>query len=136
MALAQSPVLQRTSGKTPETMNAERTCFPTLVRPRASRRLCTGLVIQLIRGSRRIYTIIRPGKHNGRTKRQAYSFVVGVHKDDFEILVNAILVYPVRVQDSQVSTTSSNTFLGGTPETALGLQVVNTLTDRLAVGGT
>lgn len=70
------------------------------------------------------------------TRIPANSFVVGVHKDDFEILVNAILVYPVRVQDSQVSTTSSNTFLGGTPETALGLQVVNTLTDRLAVGGT
>jgi hypothetical protein len=30
------------------------TCFPTLVRPRASRLLCTGLAIQLIRASRRI----------------------------------------------------------------------------------
>lgn len=30
------------------------TCFPTEVRPRASRRLWTGLVIQLILGSRRI----------------------------------------------------------------------------------
>ena len=30
------------------------TCFPMLVSPRASRRLCTGLTIQLIRGSRRI----------------------------------------------------------------------------------
>ena len=32
------------------------TCLPTEVRPRASRRLCTGFVIQLILGSRRIYT--------------------------------------------------------------------------------
>ena len=30
------------------------TCLPTEVRPRASRRLCTGFVIQLILGSRRI----------------------------------------------------------------------------------
>lgn len=66
----------------------------------------------------------------------ANSFVVGIHKDDFEVLVNAVLVYPVRVQDSQVSATPSNTFLGSTPKTALGLQVVDTLADRLAVGGT
>ena len=31
------------------------TCLPTEVRPRASRRLWTGLVIQLILASRRIY---------------------------------------------------------------------------------
>lgn len=51
----------------------------------------------------------------------ANSFVVGIHKDNFEILVNTILVHPVRVQDSQVSTTPSNTFLSGTPQAALRL---------------
>jgi len=64
------------------------------------------------------------------------SFVVRIHKDNFVVLVNTVLVHPVRVQDSQVSTASSNTFLGGTPETALGLQVVDTLADRFAVGST
>jgi len=69
-------------------------------------------------------------------KPYAYSFVARVHKDNLIILVNTVLVDPVRVQDSQVSTTPSNTFLGGTPETALELQVVDTLTNGLAVGST
>lgn len=37
------------------TLHLFRTCLPMLVSPRASRRLWTGFVIQLILGSRRIY---------------------------------------------------------------------------------
>jgi hypothetical protein len=37
-----------------KSLRATRTCLPMLVRPRASRRLWTGLTIQLILGSRRI----------------------------------------------------------------------------------
>jgi len=62
--------------------------------------------------------------------------VARIHKDNLIIFVNTVLVDPVRVQDSQVSTAPSNTFLGGTPETALELQVVDTLTNGLAVGST
>jgi hypothetical protein len=61
--------------------------------------------------------------------------VARIHKDNLEILVNTILIHPVRVQDSQVSATPSDTLLSGTPETALKLHV-DTLTDRLAVGCT
>jgi hypothetical protein len=62
--------------------------------------------------------------------------VARIHEDNLEILVNTVLIHPVRIQDSQVSTAPSNTFLGGTPETALRLQVVDTLADRLAVSST
>jgi hypothetical protein len=135
MALAQSPVLRQTSAKKLVNTSDGQTCFPTLVRPRASRRLCTGLVIQLMRGSRRTYIIICHRNHN-RCWKQTYSFVARIHKNNLEILVNTVLVHPVRVQDPQISAAPSNAFLRGTPETALGFQVVDTLTDRLAVGGT
>lgn len=36
-----------------------------------------------------------------------------VQKNDLEVLVDRVLVDPVRVQDSQVSSTTANTFLGG-----------------------
>ena len=56
VALAQSTVLcKRLRNNRSETSRKILTCLPTLVRPRDSRCLWTGLVIQLILASRRIY---------------------------------------------------------------------------------
>ena len=56
MALAQSTILddRKIELQTFTKVVLPQTCFPMLVSPRASRRLCTGLAIQLILGSRRI----------------------------------------------------------------------------------
>jgi hypothetical protein len=62
--------------------------------------------------------------------------VIGVNEDDLVIFVDTILIDPVRVQYSQVATTSTNTLLCDTPQSSLGLEVVHTLTDGFAVGGT
>ena len=60
----------------------------------------------------------------------------GVNKDDLVVLVNTVLVDPVRVKDTQVAASATNTLLGGAPQAPLGLQLVDTLADGLAVGGT
>lgn len=62
--------------------------------------------------------------------------VAGVNKDNLEVLVCAVLVDPVAVQDTQVGASSSNTLLSGRSERSLVLELVNTLVGRLAVGGT
>ena len=62
--------------------------------------------------------------------------MVGVDKDNLVVLVNTILVDPVRVQDAEVAAPPADTLLSNTLETALGLEVVDTLADGLAVGGT
>lgn len=56
MTFAQATILWSVSTKIPsEFMYDVRTCFPMLVSPRASLRLWTGLTIQFILGSRRIW---------------------------------------------------------------------------------
>ena len=70
-----------------------------LVSPRASRRLCTGLTIQLIRGSRRIWNINIQGKSYTSTQ-ETHRFVVGINQDDLVVFVYTILIYPVRIEDS------------------------------------
>ena len=65
-----------------------------------------------------------------------HSFVVGVDKNDLVVLVDAVLVDPVGVEDTEVTTPPADTFLRDTPQTTLRLELGNTLTDRLAVGGT
>jgi len=62
--------------------------------------------------------------------------VLGVNEDDLKVLVSSILVDPVRVQHSQVGTSSSNTLLGSGAERPLVLELVDTLVGRLSVGGT
>jgi hypothetical protein len=62
--------------------------------------------------------------------------VVGINKDNLEVLVGSILVNPVGVQDAQVSALAANTLLSGGLERALVLEVVNTLVDGLTEGGT
>jgi len=66
----------------------------------------------------------------------ANSFVVGIDQDNFVILVNTVLVHPIRVQDSQITTTFSHPLLCSTPKTSLELQVIDTLTNRFTVGST
>jgi len=63
-------------------------------------------------------------------------FVVGINEDDLVVLVNTILVNPVRVQHPQISTSLANTLLRCAPETTLEFQMVNTLANGFAVGGT
>lgn len=109
------------------------TCLPTLVRPRASLLLCTGLTIQLILGSRRICaSLLAVTEERGMT----HSFVVRIHQDDFVILVDSVLVYPIRVEDSQVPASPSHSLLCNTPVTALWFEVIYTLANRFAVGST
>jgi len=57
-------------------------------------------------------------------------------EDDLVVLVHSVLVDPVRVQDPQVGTSTTDTLLGGGLETSLELEVVDTLPDGLTVGGT
>ena len=59
-------------------------------------------------------------------------FVIGVNEDDFVVFVYTILIHPVRVQNSQVTTSLSYTLLGCAPQSTLELEVVYTLADRLS----
>ena len=59
-----------------------------------------------------------------------------VDQNDFVVLVYTVLVDPIRAQDAQVTTPTTNTLLCKSAVAALGLEVVNTLADGLAVGGT
>ena len=65
-----------------------------------------------------------------------YSLVVGVNEDNLVVLVDTVLVDPVRVEDTKVAASLADTLLRNTLETSLRLQVVDTLTDGLAVGST
>lgn len=62
--------------------------------------------------------------------------VRGVDEDDFEVLVGRVLVNPVRVQHSQVTASSADSFFSGRAERSLVLQVVDTLVGGLTVSGT
>ena len=62
--------------------------------------------------------------------------MTGVNEDDLVIFVYTILVNPIRVQHSQVTTTPANTFFRNASQSSLGLEVVHTLSHGFAVGGT
>jgi len=66
----------------------------------------------------------------------ANGFVIGIDEDDLVIFVDTVLVNPVRVQDSQVTTTSANALFRNAPQSSLGLEVVHTLMDGFTIGGT
>ena len=66
----------------------------------------------------------------------ADGLVLGVNEDDLEVLVGGVLVDPVRVQDTEVTASLADTLLRNALKTSLRLQVVHTLADGLAVGGT
>jgi len=59
--------------------------------------------------------------------------VVRVHQDDLKVLKGGILVHPVRVQHTHVTSEASDTVLGNRAQVALELQVVDTSVDRFAV---
>ena len=65
-----------------------------------------------------------------------HSLVVGVDENDLVVLVDTVLVDPVRVQDTEVTASLADTLLRNALKTSLRLQVVDTLADGLAVGGT
>ena len=60
--------------------------------------------------------------------------MAGVDKDDLVVLVDTILIDPVGVKNTQVATPPANTLLRDTPQTTLGLELGDTLTNGLAVG--
>jgi hypothetical protein len=77
-------------------------------------------------------------KPRGKTREpsKTHSLVIGVNEDDLVIFVDTVLVNPVRVQYSQVTTTPAHTFFRNTPQSSLGLEVVHTLMDGFTIGGT
>ncbi len=97
IALAQSTILDdwKIELQTFTRVVSPRTCFPMLVSPRASRRLCTGLAIQLILGSRRICYKLSLGSQ--RIPVTAYGFMTRIHQDDLVVFVDAVLIDPIRV---------------------------------------
>lgn len=62
--------------------------------------------------------------------------VLRVHSDDFKVLVHTVLVDPVGVEDTQVAALATHTLLGSSTQRTLVLEVVDTLTNRLAVRST
>lgn len=59
-----------------------------------------------------------------------------VNKDDLEVLVGGVLVDPVRVQDTQVWSSSADSLLSGDSQRSLVLQLLNTLVGWLTVSST
>ena len=62
----------------------------------------------------------------------ADGLVLGVDKDNLEVLVGRVLVDPVGVQDTQVGATAANTLLSGSTKSTLVLELVDTLVGGLA----
>lgn len=71
---------------------------------------------------------------NENDARRAHRLMIGVHKDDFVVFVNAILIYPIRVQNPQISATPAYALFRRAPETALELEVVDTMANRFTIG--
>ena len=67
------------------------------------------------------------------TKIKTYRLVVGIDEDNLVVLVNTVLVNPVRVQNTQITATTADTLLSNRAEPTLELEVVDTLADGLAV---
>ena len=62
-----------------------------------------------------------------------HRLVARVNADDLVVLVNTVLVNPVRVQNTQITATTADTLLSNRAEPTLELEVVDTLADGLAV---
>ena len=62
--------------------------------------------------------------------------MVGVNQDNLEVLVHAILINPVGVEDAEVTAAPADALLSDAPQATLELEVVDTLADGLAVSGT
>ena len=68
------------------------------------------------------------------TRITTNSFVLGVDKDNFEILVGRVLIDPVGVENSEIGTTTTDTLLGSRLERTLVLELVHTLVGGFACG--
>jgi len=66
----------------------------------------------------------------------ANRLVVRINKDNLVVFVNTVLVYPVRVEHTQVPTPTADALLRDAAETPLELEVVHTLAYRFAVSRT
>jgi len=64
------------------------------------------------------------------------SLVRRINEDNLEVLVRRILIDPVRVKNSQVGASSTDSFFCGGAEGSLVLQLIDTLVGRLAIGST
>ena len=62
--------------------------------------------------------------------------VLGVNKDDLEELEGSVLANPVRVEDSEVSASSSDSLLSNSSVGSARLELVDTLVDGLTVNDT
>ena len=62
--------------------------------------------------------------------------MVGVDEDNLIVLVDTVLVDSVGVEDTKVTASPADTLLRSALQTSLGFQLVDTLADGLAVGGT
>ena len=54
------------------------------------------------------------------------SLVLRINQYNFEVLVSRVLVDPVGVQDSQVSSTTANSFFSGSSQGSLVFQFIDT----------
>ena len=61
--------------------------------------------------------------------------VVGIDEDHLVVLVGRVLVDPVRIQDTEVTTAAANTLLGRRLESTAILELVHTLVGGLACSG-
>ena len=62
----------------------------------------------------------------------ANGLVLRIDQDDLEIFVGRILIDPVRVEDSQIGTSTTDTFLGCGLKGTLILKLIHPLIGRLA----
>jgi hypothetical protein len=62
----------------------------------------------------------------------ADGLVLWVDEDNFVVLVGAVLVDPVAVEDAEIGAALANSFFGGRFERALVFELVHSLVDRLA----
>jgi len=66
----------------------------------------------------------------------ADGLVLRVDEDNLEVFVSGVLVDPVRVEDTQIGATTSDTLLSSRLEGSLVLELIHTLVGGLAVGST
>lgn len=108
--------------------------FPVAVRPRASRRWEHSVINR--RGGI-METYFMNGFDNPIDSWITPDcFVLRINQNDFKVLVCRILIYPIRVKNSQICTTASNTLFRGWFERALVFKLVHSLIRGLPYSST
>ena len=62
--------------------------------------------------------------------------MVRIDENDLVVLVYTVLIDPVRVEDTEVTASLANSLFSSTSQTALVLEMVDTLTDGFTIGCT